>query len=510
MGKFYDSFRCKLASFLTLFLLILPMYGNVAKAQSVNGDIPYAVYDWEERTLTFYCTKEKPEGSYGLNLYDNYGRMQHQWTDKDIETVIFDKSFSSARPTDCSYWFYSSYPGLLQNIVGIENLNTTNVTDMSCMFAGCDKLTSLDLSKFKTMNVTNMRRMFYGCTSLTSLDLSNFNNTNVTDMSYMFESCQSLTSLDLSNFNTANVTDMSGMFSGCQSLSSLDLSNFNTTNVTNMGNMFYGCTSLTSLDLSNFCTDYVESTYGIFSGCKALTSIDLSNFNTEYITQMGSMFSNCEALTSIDLSKFNTTNATDISYMFSGCKALTSLNLSSFNTEYVYNMGGMFDGCENLESLNLSSFNTEYVEEMDEMFKNCYNLTTLDLSNFNTKKVNYMREMFCMDAKQGKVSRLKTIYASELFKLYALRNGENMFSNCTSLEGAIKYNPKRTDHRYANYTNGYFTYKENTSTGISGVDAEQKEGKAAYFDLQGNRLNSPTHGVNIVRKGNRSSKVFIK
>ena len=222
------------------------------------------------------------------------------------------------------------------------------------------------------------------------------------------------------------------------------------------------------------------------------------------------MFSNCEALTSIDLSKFNTTNATDISYMFSGCKALTSLNLSSFNTEYVKGMGGMFDGCENLESLNLSSFNTEYVEEMSEMFKNCYNLTTLDLSNFNTKKVVYMREMFCMDAKQGKVSRLKTIYASELFKLYALSNGDNMFSNCTSLEGAIKYNPKRTDHRYANYTNGYFTYKENTSTGISGVDAEQKEGKAAYFDLQGNRLKSPTHGVNIVRKGNRSSKVFMK
>ena len=484
MRKFYDSFRCRLASFLTLFLLILPMYGNVAKAQSVNGDIPYAVYDGEEGTLTFYCTKEKPEGSYGLNLYDYYGRMQHQWTGKYIKTIIFDKSFSSARPTDCSYWFYSSYPGLLQNIVGIENLNTTNVTDMSCMFAGCDKLTSLDLSKFNT--------------------------TNVTDMSYMFESCQSLTSLDLSKFNTTNVTDMSGIFWGCESLTSLDLSNFNTTNVTNMGNMFYGCTSLTSLDLSNFSTDYVESTYGIFSGCKALTSIDLSNFNTEYITQMSSMFSNCEALTSIDLSKFNTTNATDISYMFSGCKALTSLNLSSFNTEYVKYMGGMFDGCENLESLNLSSFNTEYVEGMNEMFKNCYNLTTLDLSNFNTKKVGNMSEMFCMDAEQGKVSRLKTIYASELFKLYALRNGDNMFSNCTSLEGAIKYNPKRTDHRYANYTNGYFTYKENTSTGISGVDAEQKEGKAAYFDLQGNRLKSPTHGVNIVRKGNRSSKVFIK
>ena len=144
------------------------------------------------------------------------------------------------------------------------------------------------------------------------------------------------------------------------------------------------------------------------------------------------------------------------------------------------------------------------------MFMNCYNLTTLDLSNFNTKKVEDMSEMFCMDAEQGKVSRLKTIYASELFKLYALRYSVNMFTNCTSLEGAIKYNPKRTDYRYANYNNGYFTYKENTNTGISSIGAEPEEGKATYFDLQGNRLNSPTHGVNIVRKGNRSSKVFMK
>ncbi len=127
MGKFYDSFRCRLASFLTLFLLILPMYGNVAKAQSVNGDIPYAVYDWEERTLTFYCTKEKPEGSYGLEKRydDHYGVMLTQWESilRYIETVIFDKSFSSARPTDCSYWFCSnknSYDSKLQNIVGFD------------------------------------------------------------------------------------------------------------------------------------------------------------------------------------------------------------------------------------------------------------------------------------------------------------------------------------------------------------------------------------------------------
>ena len=222
------------------------------------------------------------------------------------------------------------------------------------------------------------------------------------------------------------------------------------------------------------------------------------------------MFHGCLSLTSLNLSNFNTANVRDMSSIFFDCLSLTSLDLSNFNTANVRDMRFMFSGCEALTSLNLSSFNTENVKEMPGMFSNCYNLTTLDLSNFNTKKVENMSEMFCMDTEQGKVSRLKTIYASELFNLDALKDGDNMFSNCTSLEGAIKYNPESIDYRYANYTNGYFTYKENTNTGISSIGAEPEEGKATYFDLQGNRLNSPTHGVNIVRKGNRSSKVFMK
>ena len=39
-----------------------------------------------------------------------------------------------------------------------------------------------------------------------------------------------------------------------------------------------------------------------------------------------------------------------------------------------------------------------------------------------------------------------------------------MFSGCTSLVGAISYDPDKTDARYANYTTGYFTLKRNVST----------------------------------------------
>ena len=38
--------------------------------------------------------------------------------------------------------------------------------------------------------------MFFRCSSLTSLNLSNFNTNNVKDMSWMFDGCFRLTSLD--------------------------------------------------------------------------------------------------------------------------------------------------------------------------------------------------------------------------------------------------------------------------------------------------------------------------
>ena len=53
-----------------------------------------------------------------------------------------------------------------------------------------------------------MDYMFAGCSKLTSLDIHNFNTTNVESMFHMFDSCSSITSLDLSNFNTSNIKSL--------------------------------------------------------------------------------------------------------------------------------------------------------------------------------------------------------------------------------------------------------------------------------------------------------------
>ena len=281
----------------------------------------------------------------------------------NIKTVtIEDEIF----PKNTSLWF--SDCTTLTQIKGIENLDTSNVQDMSAMFSGCSGLTSLDLSGFDTSKVTKFSNMFYRCSGLTNLDVSNFDTSMVDSMNLMFRGCSSLRSLNLSSFNTENTVTMYDMFRECSNLTTLDLSNFNTSRVETMADMFQGCSRLTSLDLSSFNTSKVKTMLSMFNGCSGLTSLDLSSFNTSSVTTM--------------------------EYMLFGCSKLTSLDLSSFNTSSVTTMKNMFNECKSLKSINLSSFDTSSVTTMTRMFKNCSGLTSLDLSNFDTKNVKGMVEMF--------------------------------------------------------------------------------------------------------------------
>ena len=283
----------------------------------------------------------------------------------------------------------------LTEIKGIENWNTSNVTNMYYMFVDCKKLTSIDVSGFDTSNVTNMYSMFGGCNSLTSLNVSNFNTSKVTSMYGMFGGCSSLTSLDVSNFDTASVTSMYSMFGNCSSLTTLNLSNFNTSKVTDMTLMFSNCSGLTSLDVSNFDTASVTSMYSMFNNCSSLTVLNLSNFNTSKVNNMALMFYNCSGLTSLNVSNFNTASVTNMSNMFYRCMNLTSLDVSGFETSNVTNMSYMFDNCSKLTSLDLSGFDVTNVTNMSYMFQNCVKLPSIDVSNWNASKVENMFKTFC-------------------------------------------------------------------------------------------------------------------
>ena len=235
---------------------------------------PYALLSDDGKTLTFYYDAVKElhtETTYYLNEGDNnpgwYTDNSYAYVDK----VDIDESFVDARPTSTRYWFYGMEN--LESVVGIENLNTSEVTDMTSMFQSCFKLQHLDLSHFNTDNLVNMTRMFQGCVMLESLDLSSFNTANVTgeNMDWLFALCTNLSSVDVSNFNTSRVTSLWSMFFQCGNLTQLDLTSFDTHQVTRTTTMFQGCTKLVTVyagegwDMSNVTTHPA-----MFAGCASL------------------------------------------------------------------------------------------------------------------------------------------------------------------------------------------------------------------------------------------------
>lgn len=399
-------------------IMSLPIY-------SQTDPTPKAVFSSEQQTLTFYYDTLDHAADNVIVYETNNGHNEPGWQDnsKSIKTIIFDPSFAEARPTSAYYWF-DTYA---DEIIGLEYLNTSEMTDMSFMFIE-SKFTTLDLSSFNTANVTDMSYMFLGCDRLTSLDLSNWNTERVTTMEMMFYSCKALPSLDLSGFRTPSVNNFINMFLGCISLASIDVSNFDFTSSPSTAGMFYGCESLTSIDMSNWDTGNVVNMNHMFDGCYSLTSIDLSNFDTHNVRHMNSMFDGCVSLTSLDLSNFNTENLLSMNAMFSSCYSLTSLDLSNLNTSNVLVMADMFWDCINLTTLNLSNFKTPKVEDVSRMFSNCYKLTTLDLSGFESDHISVVDEMF------AECNNLRTIITDRNFQVVDLR-GPNMFLNCYNLVG---------------------------------------------------------------------------
>lgn len=259
------------------------------------------------------------------------------------------------------------------------------------LFAGYSAMKTIDFGGcFDTSAAVDMSGMFRDCAALEGeLDLSLFQTTDVTDMSRMFAGMERIESVNLSAFDTANVTDMAQMFRDFGG-ERLDLENFDTAKVTDMREMFAG-SSLTALDLKSFDTGNVTDMSGMFADCLRLRKLDITSLRTGRVNNMQGMFRGC-ALSAIDLSRFETGNVTDMSYLFAGCANVTGLDLSAFDTGAVWTMASMFYGCGSLVTVDVSSFDTAAVTDMSGMFWDCNMLDTPDVSHFDVSNVEEYKQ----------------------------------------------------------------------------------------------------------------------
>ena len=140
------------------FLLAPPLS---AQAQTREA---YVAQSADKTTLTFYydaLRSTRTGTTWGIEETKKEGDSTFPaWAgtwDVGVSTttrVVFDAPFRDFRPTSTAMWFYRCEA--LKQIEGLEYLNTSEVKDMSSMFATCMALTSLDLKNFNTQNVTNM------------------------------------------------------------------------------------------------------------------------------------------------------------------------------------------------------------------------------------------------------------------------------------------------------------------------------------------------------------------
>lgn len=201
---------------------------EVCPIDTSNATTVYVMFSWCHN-----CTKF-PDMDFS-NATDIRGVYQRCYGMVSAPNIIF--------PTDHTYslqWFFLG----CKNLETVPLYNLEKCTSMSAMFQAVDSNSPMLLKSvpdFNTSNVTNMSNMFADCDFLQlipSLDTS-----NVSDMHGMFNKCKSLT--EIPPLYYSKVTRFDGFANDCTSLTEIPEMNIEG-DVTRCDNMFGNCPNVKS------------------------------------------------------------------------------------------------------------------------------------------------------------------------------------------------------------------------------------------------------------------------
>ena len=570
VGTAFLKAATKMVALLSMLLFLLPttllandldksaLSNEALTAETTAEPVARAEYDKTTQTLTFlYGAPSATEDANILvvkfyNPSDNpkwfdgkYSSFDGCWNSeiKKATSVVIDDSFKNYPLASCSGMF-KEFKNVI-TITGLGNLNTSNVTSMRGMFDYCFNLQTFDIDKLQTASVTDMANMFYNCKSLTSLDVSHFETGAVTDMSAMFKAIgDKITSLDLSNFNTQNVEDMNNMFAYINMLETLDLTSFNTSSVKNMNRMFESPCFKHIYVSELFKTDQVTRSNGMFDAyCKKLP-----NFNTAVLDKthanylaggyfekiVGKLGDEIIAAAGEPLTANTLTIDKDQNFKanepFTVAAASYSRTMSDGNTWATLCLPfevSLTD--QNFRAFKLVSANDDAVEleevktniaaGMPVIIKMNEGETSLNISATDKK----IAQETLISATTDGSYQLQGLYAGKEFS-------KDTDNNCYIVKGDKLMNPAKlleNTNTTSVDSKPYRAYMVDKSSvqpaGAKMFSIEMDENvtaidnlniltndKAAYYDIQGLRLNAPQKGVNIVKRGNKVMKVIIK
>ena len=485
-----------------------------------SAGIPRVKY--ADGTLTFFLASKE---TLGENEYElNSGKNLPEWVKHtfSITKVVFDTSFANARPTSCYKWFF--WCENLNQVEGIKNLNTKEVTDMADMFYECRDLSLLDVSDFNTEKVTDMSGMFYECISLKLLDVAKFNTANVKSMSNMFYRCYNLDLLNVTNFNTANVTNMQGMFYSCPALTTIYASDkFVTGQVTDGSNMFSNCINLKGfIDYKNNSdkTDHIFANYktGYFTklvgknGDEKIGAAGEPLATDNLVLDDDKDFVAYEPFAAKAASYSRTINpgTTWATLCLPFEVSLANQNFRAFK---------LLSADEGTETVELEEIEGSIAAGTPVIIKMKDGATKLSISEADKA---IAKDVQTSETANGNY-QLQGLYTQKMFS-------KDTDNNCYIVKGDKLMNPAKLLDKTTTESVGSKPFRAymvdnssapaagarmfSISVGGSTTAIEQLEttadSKAEYYDLQGRRLQNLQKGINIVKRGGKTMKVIIK
>ena len=333
-------------------------------------------------------------------------------------------TWDTSKVTNMGYMFYeagTATPGL-SGLLNVSAWDVSNVANMDHMFQ-YSGIGSVNARGWHAGKVTNMSYMFYGANRLTTLDTTGWNTKSVTNMSSMFTGTTVLeTVVGSETWDVSKVTNMSSMFgadhyaaSNKSGIKTLDISGWDVSNVTTMQYMFEYADRLTTLTTSNFTPGV--STSGVnmnrmFEKTYALVTINgITDWDTTKVTDMSGMFQNSgimnsDGATNLDLhtngTAWNVSKVTTMANMFYGANRLIELNATDWKPTSATTMANMFSGTTALEKVvGSETWDVSNVTDMSAMFgatnyttNNKSGIRTLDISGWDVSNVTTMQYMF--------------------------------------------------------------------------------------------------------------------
>lgn len=383
-------------------------------------------------------TLQDTYSSFGLV----YGLLNLNWNTPKVR----DMSHMFDAYTEIGY-YRDNNSGAFYCAFNVENLNTSNVEDISYIFNYTQfdwglfpdpHHAEISLNNWDVSNVTDMQFAFSNMNSIygesPAIDISDWDTSYVKNMNGMF-----FTNLDygypmvvgsISDWNTRNVQDFSRMFETQKPTEQHrtegffadwdDYKNLDMRSATSVAKMFYDqhLSNDDGIDFSNWNTSHINDFTQMFGKLEIYnsTTIDLSNWDFSNVTDSTKMLMFDNDVKSEDstitfvannwkLGVYNQNILNFLTTAYSNHAIDTTLYVENWDISQIHSLNNLFEGLRiyNSDPFSINSvnngWNTSSIFDVTELFKDTdfgeeNSSSTLNMNNWDLGNCTHFDDMF--------------------------------------------------------------------------------------------------------------------